>query len=291
MDGRRAVTLDTGAYRARMRVEANGLEFDVRVGGPAEGPAVLLLHGFPQNGGMWDQITPALHAKGLRTFAPDQRGYSPGARPDGGYPMADCVADAMALQAALGIAPAHVVGHDWGAVVGWHLAAMPGRAHTFTAVSVPHPVGWAQARQADPAERERTSYMRLFAQPGKAEEVLLADDARRLRALFEPVDPVRREAYVQPLLAPGALTGALNWYRAMTPPSLGPALVPVTFVWGEEDLAIGPAAAYACPEHVAPGVDFRFVPLPGLGHWVPDLAPEVVTAEILARVERTPQDL
>jgi pimeloyl-ACP methyl ester carboxylesterase len=76
----------------------------------------------------------------------------------------------------------------------------------------------------------------------------------------------------------------------MTPPSLGPARVPVTFVWGEEDLAIGPASAYACPEHVAPGVDFRFVPLPELGHWVPDLAPEVVTAEILARVASVPSE-
>jgi pimeloyl-ACP methyl ester carboxylesterase len=267
-----------------MRVRANGLEFEVHAGGPADGAPVLLLHGFPQNGGMWDLVTPALHGAGLRTYAPDLRGYSPGARPDGGYPMTDCVADAVALLDALEIDRAHVVGHDWGAVVGWHLAATPDRVRTLTAVSVPHPVAWAQARQADPEERERTAYMRLFAQPGKAEEVLLAEDARRLRALFDPVDPARREAYVRSLLVPGALTGALNWYRALGGPLPGPARVPVTLVWGEEDLAIGPASAQACAAHVADGADYRFVPLKGVGHWVPDLAPEVVAAEILARV-------
>jgi pimeloyl-ACP methyl ester carboxylesterase len=266
-----------------MRIAANGMQFDVRVGGPDGGAAVLLLHGFPQHGGMWDLVVPALHAAGLRTYAPDQRGYSPGARPPGGYPMADCVADAVAMLDALGLDRVHVVGHDWGAVVGWHLAAMPERARSVTALSVPHPAAWAQARREDPAERERTSYMRLFAQPGKAEEVLLAEDARRLRALFEPVDPARREVYVAPLLEPGALTGALNWYRALGPASPEPSRVPTTFVWGEEDLAIGPASAHACPGFVADGVDYRFLPIPGMGHWLADLVPEIVAAEILAR--------
>ena len=64
-----------------MRVEARGLTFEVRTGGPEDGEPVLLLHGFPQHGGEWDDVVPALHAAGLRTHAPDQRGYSPGARP------------------------------------------------------------------------------------------------------------------------------------------------------------------------------------------------------------------
>ena len=64
-----------------MQVITRGLTFDVRVGGPSAGPAVLLLHGFPQHGGMWDAVVPALHEAGYRTYAPDQRGYSPGARP------------------------------------------------------------------------------------------------------------------------------------------------------------------------------------------------------------------
>src|SRR5688572_30479639 len=121
-----------------MKVAVDGLEFDVRVGGPAGGVPVLLLHGFPQHGGMWDSIAPALHGDGLRTFAPDQRGYSSGARPPDAdsYTMKRFVADAVSILDELELESVHVIGHDWGSVVGWHLAAShAGRVRTFTAVS------------------------------------------------------------------------------------------------------------------------------------------------------------
>ena len=81
------------------QVRVGELTFDVRVGGPIDGPAVLLLHGFPENASMWSGVEPALHAAGLRTIAPDQRGYSPGARPDGveAYSMHRVVADTLGL--------------------------------------------------------------------------------------------------------------------------------------------------------------------------------------------------
>src|SRR5258705_4878293 len=173
-----------------MTVTARGLEFEVRVGGPADGQPVLLLHGFPQHGGMWDAVVPALHQAGLRTYAPDQRGYSAGARPSDvdGYPMVDCVADAVALLDALGVDRAHVVGHDWGSVVGWHLAGgHADRVRSLTAIAVPHPLAVAHAMRTDGGDqRERLAYMRVFAQAGKAEQLLLAEDARRLWQLFEP---------------------------------------------------------------------------------------------------------
>ena len=180
-----------------MKVTARGLEFDVHTGGPSDGHPVLLLHGFPQHGGMWDRVVPALHAAGLRTFAPDQRGYSPHARPSDvdGYAMDDCVVDAVALMDALGLARAHVVGHDWGSVVGWHLAGRHAeRVDTFTAVSVPHPAAVELARRGDGGDqRQRSQYMKLFAIKDKAEELLLEDDARRLRRLFDPLAPDRAE--------------------------------------------------------------------------------------------------
>ena len=123
-------------------IQVGGLGFEVAVGGPAGGPAVLLLHGFPENSRMWDGVVPFLHGAGLRTVAPDQRGYSPGARPAEvtGYAIGEIVGDALGLLDALDLPAAHVLGHDWGAVVGWHLAAKhPDRVRTFTAVSVPHP--------------------------------------------------------------------------------------------------------------------------------------------------------
>jgi pimeloyl-ACP methyl ester carboxylesterase len=273
-----------------MDLQVRGTEFHVRTGGPPDGRAVLLLHGFPQHGGMWDATAQRLHAAGVRTVAPDQRGYSPATRSShvDSYAMRELALDAVALLDALGLDRVDVVGHDWGSAVGWHLAAEhAARVRTFTAVAVPHPGSVVRARRIDD-QRERSSYMQLFAQAGKAEEVLLAEDARRLRALFAPLAPNQVQPYVTPLLEPGALTGALNWYRRLERAELGPAQVPVTYLWGTEDPAVGAAAAYGCVDFVAPGVDYRFRPLPGLSHWVPDQAPGTVAEAVLARLGTNP---
>jgi pimeloyl-ACP methyl ester carboxylesterase len=268
----------------KVPVDVRGSVFDVRSGGPQDAPAVLLLHGFPENAAMWEGVAPALHAAGLRTVAPDQRGYSPGARPAEvpAYAMRHVVADALGLLDALGLDRVHVLGHDWGAVVGWHLAGRhPDRVRTLTAVSVPHPAAHAAAMRDDPDQRERSGYIAVFRRPD-AEDLLLADGARRLRAMFAPVDP---EPFVRPLTAPGALTGPLNWYRAMSRADLdglGPISVPTTYVWGTEDLAVSRVAAEGCAALVT--ADYRFVELPGVGHWVPELEPATVARAALARI-------
>jgi pimeloyl-ACP methyl ester carboxylesterase len=269
-------------------MKVRGLEFNVRTGGAEDGPPVLLLHGFPEHGGMFDGVVPALHAAGFRTYAPDQRGYSPGTRASDvdEFRMPNLVADMVALLDALGVARADVVGHDWGSAVGWHLAASHAdRVRTYTALSVPHPNAMQRARHAEGSDqKERSSYMQLFAMAGKAEQVLLEDDARRLWALFAPLGRDQARSYVEPLLEPGALTGALNWYRRLERPDLGPAQVPVTFVWGEEDFAIGAVSANACADFVAPGVPYRFVPVPGISHWICEQVPDLVATEILAQI-------
>lgn len=93
--------------------------FDVLDEGPGDGEPVLLLHGFPQRATSWERVVPLLHDKGFRTLAPDQRGYSPGARPPRRreYVQSELVADALALLDAAGIDRVHLVGHDWGAAV------------------------------------------------------------------------------------------------------------------------------------------------------------------------------
>ncbi|MEV1288839.1 alpha/beta hydrolase [Micromonospora sp. NPDC049679] len=275
-----------------MLITARGLTFDVRAGGPDDGEPVLLLHGFPQHSGEWAEVIPALHAAGLRTYAVDQRGYSPGARPTevADYRMAECVADAVALLDALGIDAAHIVGHDWGAVVGWQLAARhPQRVRTLTAVSVPHPAAMAHALATDAGQRRRSAYIGLFQQSGKAERVLLDHDGAGLRQLLSGVGEERVDTYVGPMRAPGALTAALNWYRALSHrdlEGLGPVAVPTTYVWSDGDLAIGETAALACAEHVR--ADYRFVRLAGVTHWVPDESPAPLVDAILARARRAP---
>ncbi|WP_328419298.1 alpha/beta fold hydrolase [Micromonospora sp. NBC_00389] len=272
-----------------MRVDARGLTFEVRTGGPSGGAPVVLLHGFPQHSGEWDEVVPALHAAGLRTYALDQRGYSPGARPAAvaEYRIPELVADVVAVLDALGLDAVHLVGHDWGAVVAWAMAAEhPERVHTLTAVSVPHPAAMAHALANDGQQKARSSYIALFRKPEKAEKVLLAWNATALRKLLGGVgDATRVARYADPMREPGALTAALNWYRAMSRADLadvGPVAVPTTYLWSDRDIAIGRTAAEACAANVTG--DYRFVQLPGVSHWIPDAAPGPLAEAILARV-------
>src|SRR5215467_6889728 len=271
-----------------MRISVRGLTFDVSVDGPSDGPAVLLLHGFPQNSAEWQRVTPALHAAGLQTVAPNQRGYSPGARPaePEAYTIKECVADAVAILDELELSQAHVVGHDWGAVVAWRLAAdHPDRVHTLTAVSVPHSSAFGEALANDEDQKQRSSYMALFRQAGRAEDVLLEGGGATLRAMFAGCPPELVSEYVEPMLDRAALTAALNWYRAMSREGLAcpDVTVPTTYVWGDNDLAVGPTAARGCARHVS--ADYRFVALTGVSHWIPDEVPGAMADAILARIE------
>ncbi|MDG4756577.1 alpha/beta fold hydrolase [Micromonospora sp. WMMD710] len=275
-----------------MRVDARGLMFEVRAGGPPDGEAVLLLHGFPQHSGEWDDVVPALHAAGLRTYALDQRGYSPDARPAAvdAYRIPELVADVVAVLDALGLDAVHLVGHDWGAVVAWAVAAAhPERVRTLTAVSVPHPAAMAHALATDTEQKARSSYMALFRKLGTAERVLLAFHAAALCKMLGSVGDASRVArYADPMREPGALTAALNWYRAMSRSDLagvGPVEVPTTYVWSDRDVAIGRTAAEACAANVTG--DYRFVALPGVSHWIPDTAPGPLAEAILARATAT----
>ena len=278
-----------------LRTDVGDLTFDVRVDGPEDGRPVLLLHGFPQTSASWAAVSPLLAEAGLRTYAPDQLGYSPGARPDeveaySAQNLAQVTAD---LMSALEIPVADVVGHDWGANVAWTLAAWHSdRIRSLTAVSVPHPAAYTVAYRTDPEQKERSGYIRLFWQAGKAEDVLLADDARRLRRMLsgsEHATGVPEEAieeYVAVLSAPGALTAALNWYRAMSSSTrVDPIAVPTTYVWSDGDAAIGRTAAEACANYVTG--DYRFVELAGITHWIPEQAPEQLARAILDRIAST----
>jgi pimeloyl-ACP methyl ester carboxylesterase len=278
-----------------LRIDVGDLTFDVRADGPDDGRPVLLLHGFPQTSASWAAVTPILTQAGLRTYAPDQLGYSPGARPGevGAYSAQNLAQVTCDLMTELGLPRADVVGHDWGANVAWTLAAWHSdRVRSLTAVSVPHPAAYTAAFRADPEQKERSAYIRLFWQEGKAEEVLLTDDARRLRRMLSGSDGetgVPAEAideYVAVLSAPGALTAALNWYRAMSSGNrVDRVEVPTTYVWSDGDVAIGRTAAEACANYVTG--DYRYVELPGVTHWIPEQAPEELAAAILDRVAST----
>ena len=268
-------------------VEHDGLTFDVRVAGPEDGTPVVLLHGFPQTSLSWAGVIQRLEGSGLRLVAPDQRGYSPGARPAAvaAYGIDRLAGDVLAVAEALVGPRFHLVGHDWGASVAWYVAAHhPDRVQSLTALSVPHlaAFGWALAH--DPEQQALSSYLQDFRRRDEPEADLLADDARRLREIYDgAVSASDVEGYVA-LMREGALTPALGWYRAMgrelaqTPT----VRVPTTYLWGERDRATSAAAAQRCGDHVE--ADYRFVPVPNGTHWTPDESPDQVAAEVLARV-------
>jgi pimeloyl-ACP methyl ester carboxylesterase len=268
-------------------IHANGMQFSALEWGRAGGPLVLCLHGFPQRATSWTAVAERLAAAGARVVAPDQRGYSPGARPPAveAYALPELVADAVAMIESLG-GLVHLVGHDWGGVVGWQVAARrPDLLASWTAVSTPHQAALDELLARDPAERERFAYIRGLRDP-RAEEQFAAGGWWRLREIYGGRVPADRvEDDVRFFQQPGVLTAALNWYRAMHPSysaDLGPAAVPTGYVWGSADVAFGPAAAAATEHYV--GGTYRFVPLEGASHWLPDEAPDAVADVIAERV-------
>ncbi|MGB3770423.1 MAG: alpha/beta hydrolase [Rhodococcus sp. (in: high G+C Gram-positive bacteria)] len=269
-----------------MRISVGDLTFDAdRYGTPGARPA-LLLHGFPATSVSWQDVAVRLADAGRDVVVPNQRGYSPDARPTGteAYRIGNLVADIVGMLDELGLDAVDLAGHDWGAIVAWHVAALhPERVRTLVAVSVPHPAafGWAVANDDD--QKQRSGYMTLFRQAGKAEDLLLEDGARRLTAMFSGgADPTIAERYVPVLGQRDTLTAALEWYRAMTRDfaDLPPVTVPTTFVWGNQDTAVGRVAAELCADHVSG--PYEFVEL-SASHWIPEEDPDRLAEEILAR--------
>ena len=273
----------------RLQLPVGDLVFDAVAAGPADGRLVLLLHGFPQTSWSWRFVQPALAEAGYRVVAPDQRGYSPGARPDGveAYRMPYLLGDVLGMLDVLGAARADVVGHDWGAAVAWQLATRhPDRVRTLTAVSVPHPLAFVEALRTDADQRQRSLYMKQFQVEGEAEDALLHGE-HGLRTLFGPIpDP---QPYLDLMQQPGVLTRCLNWYRAQDLADIegiGSTTVPTLYVWSDQDAALGRYGADATAKHVT--APYRFEVLPGVSHWVPEEAPERLTSWLLEHLAAHP---
>lgn len=274
-------------------IAAGGFTFRARVAGPAGGRLVLLLHGFPETSAEWVGQLSALGDAGYRAVAFDQRGYSPGARPEeeAAYDRDALVGDVLAVADALGATgpaaggPAFdLVGHDWGGAMAWQVAGLhPDRVRTVSVVSTPHPDAmWAASHREGSDQRERSSYMKMFRTRGEAEELLLADDAKYLRAAYKGLSEPAIAEYLEVMRQPGALTGALNWYRAIEPKSLhdaGSIDVPALYVWGARDPAMGRLAAEMTAAHVSG--PYQFVELPDADHWVPENAAAELNESLL----------
>jgi pimeloyl-ACP methyl ester carboxylesterase len=265
------------------------LVFDVIDEGPADGQVVVLLHGFPQFNTSWNAVIRRLTAEGYRCLAPNQRGYSPAARPTRrrDYRMPELVEDVRALIDASGAQRVHLVGHDWGATVAWAVAAeIPERLASLTTMSVPHPAAFLKA-MATSRQALASWYMYFFQLPGIPERALLGTQqtGTGLSKLLQSHGKQTSEAAdrdARAMAEPGMFTAALNWYRAI-PLSLtrevrNKITVPTMYVWSDGDTAVLGKGARHCGRYASG--EYRFETLHGT-HWMLDEQPDAVADLLL----------
>jgi epoxide hydrolase 4 len=274
-----------------LRLAGAGVELHVATAGT--GPPVVLLHGFPENWRSWRHQVGPLVAAGFSVWLPDLRGYNLSDRPvaTGAYHLRHLVDDLAAVVRATGAPRAHVGGHDWGGIVAWTFAGEhPELLDRLVILNSPHPRLYGEQLRR-PGQLLRAWYILAFLVPGLAERALAARDFALVRRMFgsRPGRPgafteEAVDAYVEALAQPGALTAALNYYRANRRTDArrlaGRARVAAEtlVIWGERDPALSTRLLDGL-ERVAPRA--RVHRIRRAGHWVQNEAPEEVNRVLL----------
>jgi pimeloyl-ACP methyl ester carboxylesterase len=278
--------------RRNQRIEGDGLCLQTLVAG--EGPPVILLHGFPENGHSWRHQIPALVSAGFSAWVPNLRGYPPSDispnRSD--YHMRRLVTDVAAIVSATGHARASVIGHDWGGIIAFAFAgACPTLLDKLVIINAPHMQVYAE-KVWQTSQWMRSAYIALFQLPALPERMLSAGNFFMVRKMFKSL-PARKGTfndddiaqYVEGLSQPGALKAALDYYREnMAPGAMAYARsarinAPVQIIWGARDPALGIFLLDGI-ERFAPRVRVHCVP--NASHWVQNEAPEEVNRVLLA---------
>lgn len=265
-------------------VPINGIRMHYVTSG--SGPLVLLLHGFPEFWYSWRYQIPAL-SHSFQVVAPDLRGYNETDKPTWGYELDVLVADVVELIQTLGHRQAIVVGHDWGGALAWTLAGKyPQRVERLVTMNMPHPTLFVRAMRSNPMQMMRSLYILFFQLPWLPEALLRANDYALIERLFRAT-AIRKDfigdedmqAYKDAISKPGALTAALNWYRALaqgsdwfndTPLYIE---VPTLLIWGQEDRALGTELTYGTEQFVA---DLHIRYIAKCSHWVQQEQPDLV---------------
>jgi pimeloyl-ACP methyl ester carboxylesterase len=226
---------------------ANGLTFRCRVSGMENhGEPVIFLHGFPETSHLWEEVMRSLATQGYRCLAPDQRGYSPSARPKDvkQYAINELAADVIALADSVGFAKFHLVGHDWGAGCGWTVVQRyPERVQSWSALSIPHLAAFETAKQTDADQRRRSWYMGFFQMP-RLPEFLLGLAARgKSSSLWASSSAQEVSDYQTVFRSFEGRKASLDWYRANRelPNQYGAVYLPTLLIWGNQDIAVGRA--------------------------------------------------
>jgi pimeloyl-ACP methyl ester carboxylesterase len=264
---------------SRVEVDGVGIEYDIT----GEGRPVMLLHGFLDSGRLWRHQVPALAGAGFQVIVPDLRGYGRSGKPAAAeaYSLPLLAGDVMAILTDLEIAQVHVVGHDWGAALGWVLASLaPGSVDHLAVLSVGHPATFLGTLE----QRQMSWYMLLFQFPGIAERWLTEDNWANFRSWARHPDA---DQVIAELEADGSLTPGLNWYRANLPPEawagppmqLPPVQAPTMGIWSTGDMALSETQMTDSAQNVAG--PWRYERLDGPGHWLQLDAPVKINQLLL----------
>ena len=257
------------------KININKLEFDVRTGGLSnEGDAVILLHGFPETSHMYSNLIDLLSNNGYKVIAPDQRGYSQYARPDSKkeYLIDYLVEDIFLIADHFDFKKFHLVGHDWGASIGWVASSnKPERIITWTALSVPHLDAFSDALQSDNDQKKKSRYFKFFRIPFIPEFYFSLNDNKNLKAVWNKSSDEQINEYLKVFSNRDALKGALNWYRAnigannSSIKKLGETNTTTQFIWGNKDMALGRKGAELTKDYMTG--KYKFIELDA-GHWL-----------------------
>ena len=280
---------------------STGVTLNVAFAGPEDGPAVILLHGFPESHRTWREVAPRLEDR-FRLIMPDQRGFAGSDQPQDveDYKTDTLIGDIFALADTLGLESFALVGHDWGGAIAWP-AALRGdpRLKRLAIVNAPHPVIFQKSVIEDADQRAASQYINAFRTPG-FEKVI---ETMGFETFFEKTfarhaDPSKmleseKQQYLADWSQPGAMHAMLNWYRAgkmiVPPPGITVPLpdwvlkafpkveLPTLVVWGMNDTALLPIQLQGLEELVD---DLHIVRLPGVGHFAPWEAPDDVATAL-----------
>ncbi|CAO4136326.1 alpha/beta fold hydrolase [Methylorubrum extorquens] len=272
-------------------VRLSEVTLNVASAGPKDGTLTILLHGFPEFWFGWRHQIDALAGAGLHVAAPDQRGYNLSSKPEGieAYHLDRVADDVIALADSYGAGTFDVVGHDWGGIVGWWLAARsPDRVRRLAILNAPHPDVLASYARRHPTQALRVFYFGAFQVPWlpetglRAANFLAMRQALRLTSRAGTFSDADLKRYRQAWAQPGALEGMLNWYRALRVKhrsELKPIRSPTLIVWGKKDPALSPHLATESLKLCDQG---KIEWLPGATHWLHHEEPQHVNNALIS---------
>jgi len=273
-----------------LKVAVENLEFDCRVSGNEKNGLIIFLHGFPETAFMWRKLMDRLSSLGFYCIAPDMRGYSKNACPKGvkNYTLKKLREDVLNLADAVGKNKFHLVGHDWGAGIGWYIVYHHhDRILSWTGLSVPHNRAFSKAIRLDKDQQKKSRYIKWFLLPLLPEMIIRKNDFKKFRRLWKHSSPEEVENYLSVFRRKKSLTAALNYYRANIGRGknerIGDIKAPTLFIWGKNDFAIGSFAAESGHKYMKGA--YTFLALDG-GHWLIQTNYAEVESAIVAHISK-----